>query len=263
MSGKAIIVLGHSHVIALVEALAKRKSRRESNDEAHFFVHDVWKYQTQYAQSNDKGGVTFNGAVLRAIDRVVPPSYERQYVSVLGGNGHILLSLSRHPRPFDVVLPEQPDLPLEAGAEVLPFSYLAKTLLPFMLPYVWQLLSLRQAVGVRIYHLEPPPPCGDDDYMKTHLGSYIPDPSNIISRYLRLKMWRLHSQLLADICTKNDIAFLAAPKEGMDAEGFLKGEGYGGDATHANSWYGELLVNQLEHAIGGRYASFEQFTEGD
>lgn len=263
MASKAVIILGHSHVGALNDALTLRKPDSQLDGSIHFFVHDVWKHHTQYANSNGRGGIEFNQAVLQAIDRVVPEGYERHYVSILGGNGHIMLSLSRHPRPFDVILPDEPNLPLEAGAEILPFSYLSKSLLPFMLPYVWQLIGFRHAVGVRIYHIEPPPPCGDDDYMKSHLGSYVSDPNNIISRYLRLKMWRLHSQLLADVCAKNDVAFLAAPKESMDGEGFLRAEAYGRDATHANSWYGELLVRQLEEAVGGRFSGFNRFTEGD
>jgi hypothetical protein len=263
MTSKAIIMVGHSHTTAIVDALTSRVASPENSDATNLYAHDVWKRRTAYADSDGKGGVKFNQNILDAIDKIVPFGRARYYTSLLGGNGHILLSLSRHSRPFDVILPENPNLPLESGAEILPYNYLAKMLLNFMLPYIWQLIAFRQAVGVRILHIGPPPPCGNDDYMKTHLGSYIPDPTNIVSRYLRLKMWQIHSSLLADVCAKNDIEFLAAPANSRDYEGFLKAEAYGNDATHANSWYGELLVKHLENVTGSHCGGLIRFTEGD
>lgn len=264
MTRKAIIILGHSHVGAVVDALnARQVVVPQRGDTLFYFVHDVWKYKTDYANSGAEGGVVFNKHVLDAVNRIVPPGYERHYVSMLGGNGHILLSLKRHARPFDFVIPEAPDWPLETDAEIVPFSFMSDIMLQLMLPYVWQLKAYREAVGVKVAHIEPPPPCGDDEYLAKHLGPYALEPKNVLPRYQRLKLWRLHSRLLRRLCADLDVEFIKAPDEGLDPIGFLSPESHGSDAAHANKTYGELVLNQLHSMTGGGYAGFTHFTEGD
>lgn len=247
MTTQALILLGHSHVGAVVDAL---KLRTPQSGEGMLYVHDVWAKNTQYADSDGAGGIAFNADVLRLIDATVPADQPRHFISMFGGNGHVLLALSKHPRPFDFVLPERPDLPLEPGAEVLPYDYIAEALKPLMLSYIWQMIGLRQALGQSIVCVETPPPYGDDAYVSANLGTYIKDPKNIVGRAMRYKMWRLHSNLLRYFCDACGVEFLAAPEEGIDPEGFLRREGYGMDATHANAWYGELLVRKFETRFG-------------
>lgn len=247
MTTQALILLGHSHVAAVVDAL---KLRQPAAGNGMLYVHDVWAHNTQYADSDGAGGIAFNKDVLSLIERTVPADQPRQYITMFGGNGHVLLALSKHPRPFDFVLPERPDLPLDPTAEVVPYDYLAETLKPLMMSYIWQMIGLRQALGQSILCIETPPPYGDDAYVSQNLGSYIPDPKNIVGRAMRYKMWRLHSNLLKYFCDACGIEFLSAPEAGIDPEGFLRREGYGIDATHANAWYGELLLRKLEQ----RYA---------
>ncbi len=257
MANQALVILGHSHVAAVVDAL---KLRPSGHGDGMFYVHDVWARNTQYADSDGAGGIAFNREVLELIDRTVPAGQPRHYISMLGGNGHVMLALSKHPRPFDFVLPERPDLPLDPEAEIVPYDYLAETLKPLMMSYIWQMIGLRQAVGQSILCVETPPPYGDDAYVSQNLGSYIPDPRNVVGRAMRYKMWRLHSNLLQYFCEHCGIEYLSAPEEGIDAEGFLRREGYGMDATHANGWYGELLVRKLEARFGVSYRDWLHFS---
>jgi hypothetical protein len=62
---------------------------------------------------------------------------------------------------------------------------------------------------------------------------------------LRYKIWRLHSRIVAERCSELGIAFLPAPRETQDAQGFLRPE-FAGDATHGNEAYGEAVIRQLE-----------------
>lgn len=259
MDDKAIIVMGHSHVGALHEALSDFGPYDQKQRGAHFFVHDVWPNRTDYARPDGNGGLEFNKAVLAAVENLVPKDMSREYVSMMGGNGHIVLSLSKHERPFDFVLKENPKLPLDPSAEILPMEYVKQVLKPFIMPYVWQMISYRMTLGTRIAQVETCPPYADDEYVKSHLGSYVPDSNNIISRSLRMKMWRLHSSMIAEIAGASDIDFIRVPSAGQDQDGFMHPLGYGPDATHANKWYGRLVADQLARSLP--IASYTRFSE--
>ena len=261
MVEKAIVFIGHSHLNPIRDGLTRLSPVEDApGTRARFYVHNVWAKNAQDADSDPAGGVAFNPDVLSLINATVPANMARHYVSVLGGNGHIVLALSKHPEPFDFVLPESPTLPLEVGAELIPFEYFLETLKPFLMPYVWQMIAFRQAIGERIICVETPPPYGDDAYVASHLGSYVPDPNNVVSRYLRYKAWRAHSHLLRIFCEAHDVEFLPAPAESVDEEGFIKPEAYGSDATHANWWYGQLVARQIEQRFGVVYSGWQLFS---
>ena len=259
MGQTAVVMIGHSHLGAVIDALGQRQPSSDISNPIHYYVHDVWANNTQYAFPDGNGGVAFNQELLQTIHDIVIEDRQPRYITFFGGNGHIVLALSKHPRPFDFVLPERPDLPLEADAEILPYSYISKILLQQMGSYIWQLIAFRQAISRRCYCVETPPPCGDDQYLRTHLGTYVPDPGNVIGRDLRWKMWRLHSRLLREICEANDIEFVAVPEAVCDENQFLNPKAYGIDATHGNAWYGEVLLSRFDELIGGHYAAWTRF----
>lgn len=259
----AIIVLGHSHVGVLHEAL-EDLPKVDTTNGAHFYVHDVWKNRTDYARSSDNGGVEFNQDVLDEINAIVPLGMKRLYVSMMGGNGHILLALEKHPRPFDFISSELPDLEIDHNAEILPEDFLKAILKPLMMSYIWHMVSFRSAVNERTFVIETPPPYQDDEYVKLNLGQYIKKPENIVQSSHRLKMWRLHSSIIAEICAASDIQFVHAPPESLEGGGFMRREGYGPDATHANKWYGQLLVQQILQLAGvENIVSYTRFAESN
>lgn len=257
----AVIVLGHSHVGVLHEALEDIPKSNPQNG-AHFYVHDVWKNRTDYARPDGDGGVIFNQDVLDEVDAIVPEGMKRLYISMMGGNGHILLALEKHTRPFDFISSERPDLDVDPSAEILPEDFVTAILKPLMMSYVWHMVSYRTAVNAKTYVIETPPPYSDDEYVKSNLGPYIKSPENIVSSSHRLKMWRLHSSIINEICVASDIQFVKAPAASLDENGFMRPEGYGPDATHANKWYGQLLVQQILQLAGVSHtASYTRFAE--
>src|SRR5437867_1592833 len=48
--------------------------------------------------------------------------------SFVGGRAHIALGTRRHPKPFDLIVPEKPDLPVEADAEIIPWDVMRAVL---------------------------------------------------------------------------------------------------------------------------------------
>lgn len=222
--------------------------------------HDVWVNRPDYADSAPGGGVRFNSAILEQARALVGDRDDTVvYATLFGGNGHVVFGLVRHPRPFDVVLPEMPDLPLDDTAELVPHGYLDAAMHEHAAPYLWQMLALRQAVPGRVLCLETPPPYADDAYVRDHLGSYVPNPGNVVSAALRLKLWRLHSRKLRLHCEASGVEFVPAPAEAIEPPGFMAREGYGPDATHGNAWYGERVLRQIEASLGQPIGAVREF----
>lgn len=256
----AVVMLGHSHLTAVKECLVDVVGSDDTLPAASFFIHDVWPKHVQYADSAPGGGVAFNSEMLALIEETVPAGMKRHFVTAFGGNGYVVLALAKGERNFDFVHPDYPDLPFDPDAEILPYEYFLEALKPMMMPYVWQMIAFRQALGERYICLETPPVYGDDEYVRTHLGNYVPDPENVVPAAMRYKLWRAHSHLLKFFCDANDIEFLPAPATTIDENGYLKREAYGTDATHGNAWYGGQVIRQVERRLGVNFEDYLVFS---
>ena len=72
----------------------------------------------------------------------------------------------------------------------------------------------------------------------------------ITSDSLRLELWNVLAELLADSAQKLGANFLGAPALSRDASGLLLPEYWASDVTHANSKYGLLLIEELQKLSG-------------
>ena len=72
----------------------------------------------------------------------------------------------------------------------------------------------------------------------------------ITSDSLRLKLWNVLAELLADSAQKLGANFLGAPAVSRDTFGMLLPEFWASDVTHANSKYGILLIEELQKLTG-------------
>ena len=79
----------------------------------------------------------------------------------------------------------------------------------------------------------------------------------ITSRYVRYKMWRLHSAVVREVCQTNGMEFVPVPEASMDAEGFLRPECYATDAAHANEEYARHLLHQIDGIVGRQQADMK------
>lgn len=169
--------------------------------------------------------------------------------SYIGGGAHTVIGLVSHPRRYDFVLPEEPDLPIDPRAELLPAEAVLEVLARETEPYLKLMLHLRTLARDRMVHMEPPPPCRDNDSIAPH----IPWPlfpgmlQEVAPPWLRYKTWRLHSGLVSAWCDRQQVVFCARPASTVDTAGFLKDEFFL-DGVHANSGYGSLQLEQMENA---------------
>jgi len=81
------------------------------------------------------------------------------------------------------------------------------------------------------------------------LGVDIADLA-ITSDSLRLELWNVLAELLADSAKNLGANFLSAPEVSRDAFGMLSPEYWASDVTHANSKYGTLLIEELRKLSG-------------
>ena len=72
----------------------------------------------------------------------------------------------------------------------------------------------------------------------------------LTSDSLRLELWNVLAELLANTAQKLGANFLGAPALSRDASGLLLPEYWASDVTHANSKYGLLLIEELQKLSG-------------
>jgi hypothetical protein len=164
----------------------------------------------------------------------------------IGGVRHISLGLRRHPRPFDFILPEQPDLPIEPGAELIPSAAIYAVLKLQSERYFEVLERIGTVAAGPVYQFEPPPP-PTDEWMVNKVNAKLRrgrKTGDLPLRFVRYKLWRANSQVVRDRCAEFGVEFVPSPSGAVDEEGFLRGE-LVANATHANPAYGALVLEQL------------------
>jgi hypothetical protein len=166
--------------------------------------------------------------------------------SMVGGAAHGVLGLLVHSRRFDFVLPAQPALPLDPAAEVLPALAVRRLLESLMTDYLALMSEIHRLCAGPLFHVEPPPPFADAKRMHADIpwAMYPGMRHEISPAHFRYKLWRMHSQILNDWCISSGATFVAHPRETVDESGFMR-ERYYGDGAHANTAYGELVLEQM------------------
>lgn len=232
-----VLLIGHSHLVCIRQAFDQREGRVEGLDLEFLPLADP-----HFAPNlGPKGGL--NARIAQA---VTAPRYEA-VVSIIGGNAHFSLGLVNNPRRYDFVLPEAPDLPLEAGAEVIPYGLMMHHLIGFSHETTPVLAAVRALVPrIPFLHLESPPPVPDEN-VNRHAKHFAPLIKHYgLSRRERVwRFWRLQGLMMQRICAERGITYLPVPASMMDERGLLVREAWRDDPTHAGPAYGHAVLDQL------------------
>ena len=221
--------LGHSHIVSLEDAANLQGVRYKSLN--------LWGFGRPVLY--DEPGGRLEPVLAAMLDDFV--------ISTVGGSAHDLLGLAQHPHPFDFVLPEAPDLPIDPSADILPVAAVRGTVSALMEGEQLDLIRLLARPGRRVVHLESPPPVGEDERLGREMfhAAFVPraatGPS---SPWLRYKLWRVHSALVQAACDGFGVEFLSAPTASMTDGKFLRTELYD-RPCHANADYGLLVLRTL------------------
>lgn len=227
------VCIGHSHCLALERGAARSGCALDTMN--------FW--QTGEPWLRDGGTIRLRPDLAERVAR------GRPVLSLIGGSAHTVLGMVEHPRPFDFVLPADPELPVDERREIVPAEAVRAKLAEIAGPYLATLPALLDAAAAPVIQLQPPPPVADVGRIAPHVPwSLFPgQPRAIAPKWLRYKLWRLHGELIAAACARFGIAFLPAPEAAQDEEGFLAAA-YDEDGAHANAAYGALVLEQVRQA---------------
>ncbi|MBO9669765.1 MAG: hypothetical protein J7485_04530 [Sphingobium sp.] len=174
--------------------------------------------------------------------------------SAIGGNQYAVVSTIRHEREFMVLNPGEGEGDIAANSEIIPH----RAFKSFIHSGVWNsdgpiLRKMRSATKARMFHLTPPPPKSENDFIRQYhesrfaaagLGELEPtDPA------FRLACWKMQRQCLADLCADADVELLPPPVATITPDGYLDRHYYGKDVTHANRRYGEQVLRQILEVV--------------
>lgn len=237
-----MLVVGQSHIGAI--QAATKKHRETYPDEPRTRV--IHTQSELYAPEFE--GEAFGRKLLAAIEDQIA-RHSPRVASVFGGNAHNLISLMRHPRPYDFRLGGgDAGPPLDPDAELLPESLVRGALEDRLRVDFLRLRLFREAAGSFI-HLESPPPVLNDAFVRDRAEKYFRDHSGreIVpaSPGLRWRVWRLNSRIIQEAVEELGCRFMPVPAEVQDADGFLRLD-YAGDPTHGNEAYGEAVLRKLQ-----------------
>lgn len=179
------------------------------------------------------------------------------FLSMLGTYANILgLLSSGSDYDFALTAAEQSDSH-DAGVTLLPHRAVSGAFSDHIFN-AGSLKKIRSAAKSPVFLLSSPPPKQSNDYIMQRFMAMRNrqyrgrDVSLGITRpELRLKLWKLEVELLKQLAQQERMEFVPVPTEALNEDGFLARKFYADDATHANSRYGLLVLEQI-CALHGR-----------
>lgn len=245
-----LLVIGQSHVAAF-RAAAKAHREAFPDEPRTRVIHTLEEAHAPEFENGIEGDRSAFGPKLRAAIEDQIARHDPVVVSVVGGNVHNVLTLLRHPRPFDFVLPEEESgPPFDPGAELIPEALVRAVLQARLSPDFARLRALREVAGPFL-QIESPPPVRDAAYIARQAEQAFRDRAQgeiaAAGEGVRWRMWRLSSRLLREAVEAMGSRYLPAPAEARDGEGFLRLD-FAADPTHGNLAYGALLIRAIESA---------------
>lgn len=234
--------LGHSHVVALAKGAYALQASAAMFDGRPIAGRFHYLYDKTFEPAFVDGAtrLALNPKILEALAAGAPEFV----LASMGGNEHNVLSIVQLYQRYDFILGEAPDLPLEPNAEILPEALIRETLREWMDEKVAVLRAVRRATTLPIVQIAPPPPlpraqviAHPKEFFRNavDLRKLSPDP-------LRHKMWRLQLGLYRELCAEIGVLYVEAPPDMLDGDGMLAEKAWGGDATHANEFFGRAMV---------------------
>lgn len=226
-----LLCIGHSHVACVARAALA--------EETPLHALDFWSMPGAIERMD--GVPRLSHDLVRQLQQ-----HRGAVFSLVGGAAHGVLGMLVHPRRFDFVLPEHPELALDPAAEVLPALAVQRILEALSADYLALMMQIREACAGAFFHIEPPPPYADAQRMHADMpwGMYPGMLHEISPATLRFKLWRLHSRILARWCADNGAALVGCPPGATTPDGYLR-EAFYGDGAHANEAYGSLVLEQM------------------
>ena len=231
-----IFVFGDSHTHALKQALTSSSAQ------------DAGTPITVHWRLKEKNGVIRGNLKFDEAKGIISTLTTEDILALsFLGTYHNVIGLLAHERKF-FVTDDYTELPCDTlDQDVIPYNVM-KEVFYNQAKQDKKIPELVRHCKARIYHLAPPPPKEDNDYIISKTSEYR---DRVIYNYdvnppnLRLALWNLEMSAIQQLCADYNIKQISPPGECLTKSGFLKSGFYANDATHANKNYGELVLRQL------------------
>lgn len=238
---RRILIFGDSHTVAIAQAMAFR------GDASEPMLPAIELYRLRKAKGNEVLGDTDLEQFCRIISQLEPTD---AVFSAVGGNQYAVASTVRA-RPYFDLAPRIEIGDLSRGeCELIPTRVLEGYISSGVVNSDGPMLRrIRASTRARVFHITPPPPKQDNDFIKEFhetrfaeegLGNLEPHAPE-----LRLACWNMQRSCLAAFCAEIGVELLPPPPATVGEHGYLERHYYGKDVTHANRRYGEQVLRQI------------------
>jgi hypothetical protein len=244
----SLLIAGDSHITSFGIPL-------KSEDDAHYV-------ESLKQHGEDVLGLV--GAWPRQFDNYWAAAQEhaegRMIAVFWGGNVHLSSYLFAPTPLFDFVASDNPDLPLDETATIVPEEAI-RVFFARQIQGQIQLLKNRvealKSIAVKVLVSGTPPPKEDDTFIRgrfatePHFGRVAaqmglkPGEVPLSPPLLRLKLWMALQGLLRDMADETETVFVPVPASTQTGLGFLHPSFYANDVTHANQAYGNVMLAEL------------------
>ena len=242
-----VFFLGDSHTVCIIAAANKLAA-----DTIPFTV-----FASRFEKVKRETGAVIAGVTVEAsVEMLARASADDVLVSLVGGNQFNAIGLMQHPEPFNFFAPDSDNSDILPGEHLIPSpliddmfaKYAGKARRNF-------LVDAKSYFKGRLFHAVPPPPKSDNEFIRSHAETMFRDRGietfGVTRPEVRLKLWQAQIRAMRRLYEPLGINVLMPPPESVDADGFLKRDYYGPDATHANEAYGRLVIAQVAALFDG------------
>ncbi len=242
-----IMIFGDSHTVAIAQAIAFRADNPDP------VLPPLELFRLRKKKGEVWLGDTEVDEFCKKISRLRPTD---AVFSAIGGNQYAVPSTVRAPPYFHLVSKNASEVEMDSSESIIPVrvleSYISSGVTNSDGP---MLQKIRSATRARVFHLTPPPPKEDNEFIKRfHEARFAAEGLGKLEPHspeFRLACWEMQRSSLACFCSKIGVELLPPPAATVGAHGFLDKHYYGKDVTHANRRYGEQVLRQIASVMGG------------
>lgn len=167
----------------------------------------------------------------------------------LRGEEYFNLGLAGVDDPFDFVLPQRPDLAPVPGRALIPLDIVRDQLDRQLARTLLTLTAIRRLCPrLQVVRIPSPPPASSEDVAAWAATRDKPERAHQVPTSVRLKLWWLYDQRLAQFSTGLGIDSLPVPERALHRLGTLRAE-YLQDGIHGNARYGALVCAQMADVV--------------
>jgi hypothetical protein len=236
-----ILIVGHSHVAAPYAASVLRTKRGDDCQAEFCFVPLNKKIYQPLIVCNDE----LNGNLVAEIIFQKKRTLFSRCAITVGGSWHAVLGLCEHEARFSTVMTNSES---SKNCYYLTDGLLTGTILSYAKQSLDAIDALSKILPKPVFFLQPPPPIEDNSYIASNASAYSVrvQKTGVADPIERLNIWRQYSNILKNHSQQCAVSFLECPASCVKKNGFLSERAWHVDPVHANAWYGEQVLKQLE-----------------